>query len=103
MLNIVGLNKLNSKFHSNKSQHALFAWNRFREFIYQSRTCRTSIRKMCGSWTKLNEETALYSGTVRNIHTFQYDAESSNNWKLILGDVRESARVWLNGEYQGGL
>ncbi|OYX85175.1 MAG: glycoside hydrolase [Flavobacteriales bacterium 32-34-25] len=54
-----------------------------------------------GSWTKINPETEAFSGTA--LYTLQFDAPkvAADNWKLNLGDVRESAKIWLNGEYIG--
>ena len=53
------------------------------------------------SWTKLNHDTEAFSGTAT--YNLQFDAPKTeaNNWSLNLGDVRESAEVWLNGTYIG--
>ncbi|MFV5695240.1 glycosyl hydrolase [Flavobacterium sp. LB3P122] len=53
------------------------------------------------SWTKLNPEAEAFSGTAT--YTLQFDAPNTiaDNWNLNLGDVRESAKVWLNGSYIG--
>ncbi|MFA9193068.1 glycosyl hydrolase [Flavobacterium sp. FBOR7N2.3] len=53
------------------------------------------------SWTKISPETEAFSGTA--LYTLQFDAPkiAADNWKLNLGDVRESAKIWLNGEYIG--
>ncbi|MCR4824683.1 MAG: glycosyl hydrolase family 2, partial [Bacteroidales bacterium] len=54
-------------------------------------------------WTKLkvdaakvNFGTALYSSAIDLLHP-----EEADEWVLDLGDVRESARVYINGEYAG--
>ncbi|MBD0831563.1 glycosyl hydrolase [Aestuariibaculum sediminum] len=51
------------------------------------------------SWTNLNTEAEAFSGTAT--YTIQFEAPEieADNWKLNLGDVRESAKVWLNGTY----
>lgn len=51
------------------------------------------------SWTKISPETEAFSGTA--LYTLQFDAPKvvADNWQLNLGDVRESAKIWLNGEY----
>ena len=53
------------------------------------------------SWTKISPEMEAFSGTA--LYTLQFDAPkvAADNWKLSLGDVRESAKIWLNGEYIG--
>lgn len=53
------------------------------------------------SWTKISPETEAFSGTA--LYTLQFDAPkvAADNWQLNLGDVRESAKIWLNGEYIG--
>lgn len=53
------------------------------------------------SWTKLNSEAEAFSGTA--LYTLQFDAPKTeaDNWKLNLGDVRESAKVWLNDKFIG--
>lgn len=54
-----------------------------------------------GSWTKISPEAEAFSGSA--VYTLQFDAPkvAADNWQLNLGDVRESAKVWLNGEYIG--
>jgi hypothetical protein len=49
------------------------------------------------SWTVLGAEEASFSGTARYTATFPRPAEASGKWELDLGQVRESARVRLNG------
>lgn len=54
------------------------------------------------SWTDLGEEATAFSGTARYRTTFDMqDAAAARDWLLDLGDVRESARVWLNGSRVG--
>ncbi len=50
------------------------------------------------SWTELlNEETNSFSGTARYTLAFDAPTTKSEFWQLDLGEVRESARVILNG------
>jgi hypothetical protein len=51
------------------------------------------------SWTKLpDEETRRFSGTAR--YRIEFDAPGdAAQWLLDLGDVREAARVRLNGKH----
>jgi hypothetical protein len=50
------------------------------------------------SWTELGGEDAQrFGGTARYRIEFQAPARSADDWLLDLGDVRESARVRLNG------
>ncbi|HMB99718.1 MAG TPA: glycosyl hydrolase, partial [Flavobacteriaceae bacterium] len=54
------------------------------------------------SWTGLSPEAEAFSGTAR--YTLEFDAPNNvvaDNWQLNLGDVRESAKVWLNDKYIG--
>ena len=55
------------------------------------------------SWSTLGEAESNFSGTA----TYEIDFENPNasikHWKLQLGDVRESAKVWLNDTYLGVL
>jgi hypothetical protein len=54
------------------------------------------------SWTKIGGEDARrFSGTARYVTTFQASPESAEAWQLDLGEVRASARVYLNGEDLG--
>ena len=51
------------------------------------------------SWTELNTpETKINRGTGIYQTTFSIDSVGSQNWKLELGDVRESAQVLINGK-----
>ncbi|MDA3880867.1 MAG: glycosyl hydrolase [Prolixibacteraceae bacterium] len=54
-----------------------------------------------GSWTELGAQYDDFSGTARYTTTFDLPANESGRWRLNLGDVRESARVFVNGEYAG--
>lgn len=57
-----------------------------------------------GSWTDLlNEETKSFAGTARYTLAFDAPAAKSDFWQLDLGEVRESARVLLNGHELGTL
>lgn len=53
-----------------------------------------------GSWTELGDAAKAFSGTARYSITFPRPA-GGRNWRLNLGDVRESARVRLNGRALG--
>ena len=53
------------------------------------------------SWTKLGPEAEAFSGSAT--YTLQFDNPNNKieDWSLNLGDVRESAKVWLNNEFIG--
>ena len=53
------------------------------------------------SWTKISPQAEAFSGSAT--YTLQFDSPkiAADNWQLNLGDVRESAKVWLNGTYIG--
>jgi len=54
------------------------------------------------SWTGLGEDWETFSGTVVYSTTFQLPAEDVGKaFMLDLGDVRETARVRINGQYLG--
>jgi hypothetical protein len=53
------------------------------------------------SWTNLGAAYEDFSGTARYTTSFDLPASESGRWRLDLGDVRESARVYINGEYAG--
>lgn len=55
------------------------------------------------SWTNLSKEAENFSGTAKYHIEFENPDASIENWKLSLGDVRESAKVWVNGIYIGTL
>jgi len=53
------------------------------------------------SWTKVSPQAEAFSGSAT--YTLQFDSPkvTADNWSLNLGDVRESAKIWLNGTYIG--
>jgi len=53
------------------------------------------------SWTKLSPEAEAFSGSATYSLEFENPDKKPENWSLNLGDVRESAKVWLNGEFVG--
>ncbi|MFI1773437.1 glycosyl hydrolase [Thalassobellus citreus] len=55
------------------------------------------------SWTTLSKEAEDFSGTAKYEITFQNPDKSAKNWLLKLGDVRESAKVWVNNKFIGTL
>ena len=57
-----------------------------------------------GSWTMLNESNAkINKGTACYSAEFELPATAAADWQLNLGDVRESARVRINGQDAGTL
>jgi len=57
----------------------------------------TQIQRL-GSWTKWSPAAMEFSGTVVYTTTFKKPTAKATAWQLDLGDVRESAKVWLNGK-----
>lgn len=56
------------------------------------------------SWTALaDKDAARFSGTATYTTHFTLPEKSAADYLLKLGDVRESARVWINGEEVGYL
>lgn len=55
------------------------------------------------SWTKLNPEAEAFSGSATYTLEFENPNVQVENWSLNLGDVRESAKVWLNGTFIGNV
>jgi hypothetical protein len=56
------------------------------------------------NWTDLGgPDTKTFAGTARYSIDFDRPADDATNWVLDLGDVRESARVTLNGQSLGTL
>lgn len=55
------------------------------------------------SWTDLDGDYENFSGTSKYSTTFQVENPNASGWMLNLGDVRESARVFLNGEFIGAV
>ena len=53
------------------------------------------------SWTKLSPEAEAFSGSATYTLEFENPNKKIQNWRLNLGDVRESAKVWLNDEFIG--
>jgi hypothetical protein len=53
-------------------------------------------------WTQLgDEQTKRFAGAARYTTTFELPEANHDGWFLDLGDVRESARVWVNGRPAG--
>ena len=55
------------------------------------------------SWTDLGGDYENFSGTAKYSTTFTVNDTIPHGWMLKLGDVRESARVYLNGEFIGAV
>lgn len=53
------------------------------------------------SWTKLSPEAEAFSGSATYTLEFDKPNAKADQWSLNLGDVRESAKVWLNDEFIG--
>ena len=56
------------------------------------------------TWESLSDETRVTMGTgvyETTIKLKKKDLKDAAGWKIDLGDVRESARVYINGEYIG--
>jgi hypothetical protein len=53
------------------------------------------------SWTQTSAAAVSFSGTARYRLEFDAPAQRADDWLLDLGDVRESARVTLNGSVLG--
>ncbi|MBF4516728.1 glycoside hydrolase [Flavobacterium sp. ANB] len=53
------------------------------------------------SWTKLSPEAEAFSGSATYNLQFENPNSKITNWSLNLGDVRESAKVWLNDKFIG--
>ncbi len=54
-----------------------------------------------GSWTKYGHDYEIFSGSAEYVATLPACSPDFRAWALDLGDVRESAAVWLDGEYLG--
>ncbi|MFC1509836.1 glycosyl hydrolase, partial [Candidatus Omnitrophota bacterium] len=53
-------------------------------------------------WTELADDDArVFAGTARYTVSFYKPQDKADEWVLDLGTVKESARIWLNGEYAG--
>jgi hypothetical protein len=55
------------------------------------------------SWTSFGKAAEAFSGTARYTIRFENPDPDAPAYLLELGDVRESARVWVNGEFVDGL
>ena len=53
------------------------------------------------SWTKLSSEAEAFSGSATYTLEFENKNYKADSWSLNLGDVRESAKVWLNDKFIG--
>jgi hypothetical protein len=53
------------------------------------------------SWTKLGPEAEAFSGSATYTLQFENPNATTENWSINLGDVRESAKVWLNDDFIG--
>ncbi|WP_417941044.1 glycosyl hydrolase [Flavobacterium sp. RS13.1] len=53
------------------------------------------------SWTKLGPEAEAFSGSATYSLEFENPNAKTETWSLNLGDVRESAKIWLNDEFIG--
>jgi len=54
------------------------------------------------TWETLDEQTKVTMGTGVYTTTFKLSKkDASGNWLIDLGDVRESARVYMNGQFIG--
>ncbi|SFD95668.1 glycosyl hydrolase [Flavobacterium phragmitis] len=53
------------------------------------------------SWTNLSPKAEAFSGSATYTLEFDNPNTKTESWNLNLGDVRESAKVWLNDQYVG--
>lgn len=53
------------------------------------------------SWTEWGNDEENFSGTALYSTTFELPENLAQGYELYLGDVRESARIWLNGDSVG--
>jgi hypothetical protein len=61
----------------------------------------TASPEVLGSWTGWSAGAESFSGTARYRLRFDAPGVPADGWRLDLGDVRETARVALNGELLG--
>jgi hypothetical protein len=54
-----------------------------------------------GSWTNYGDSYSIFSGTAAYTYTVKKFKHKTEMLRLDLGDITESARVYLNGEYIG--
>ena len=73
------------------------------EFVKGGPTLPPSLETTrLASWTELGgEEAQRFAGTARYTTSFELPATGANDWRLELGDVRETARVTINGQSAG--
>ena len=62
---------------------------------------KEQILDSLNSWTFLGFDAENFSGTAKYEIEFNKPSVNADNWKLALGDVRESAKIWLNDEFVG--
>ena len=55
------------------------------------------------SWTQWGKKMQAFSGTAQYEIKFNRPTEHNGDWLLELGDVRESAKIWLNDKFIGTL
>ena len=55
------------------------------------------------SWTQWNKKMEAFSGTAQYEIEFKRPSDHKGSWLLELGDVRESAKIWLNDQFIGTL
>lgn len=53
------------------------------------------------SWTELGDKAVSFSGTVAYKIKFDRPSKHEGPWQLDLGDLRDSAKIWLNNKYIG--
>lgn len=53
------------------------------------------------SWVELSETAEAFSGTAAYTSKFEKPNSNADAWILELGDVRESAKVWINEKFIG--
>lgn len=81
-------------------------WNlTFTDDSYPSMKNKAFALERIQTWEMLDEETAYLMGTGVYETTFEVSNSqlkaATAGFRLNLGDVRESARVWVNGQYVG--
>lgn len=88
------------RYFENAGASADIAGNWKLEFISGGPSLpETANIKELNSWTGLSSEAEAFSGTARYTIRFDNPDPATRYWRLDLGDVRESARIWINGEY----
>ena len=55
------------------------------------------------SWTQWSKKMEAFSGTAQYEIKFNRPTDHKGPWLLELGEVRESAKIWLNDQYIGTL